>query len=172
MKKENKIKYLIFALILIIIDQTSKFWIASNIPLYEIKYDFFNGILRIIHVQNPGVLFSIGNNLPTLIRIIAFIILPIIILFFVLRFILFDKSLTNLQRWALSGILAGGIGNIIDRIFRPNGVIDFIDIKFYGLFGLDRWPTFNFADSCGVVFGIVLFVTLIFDNKKRRENGI
>ena len=39
------------------------------------------------------------------------------------------------------GIVGGGLGNLVDRFFRKEGVVDFIDVKFYGLFGLERWPT-------------------------------
>ena len=59
------------------------------------------------------------------------------------------------------GIVGGGLGNLIDRFFRPAGVVDFIDVKFYGLFGLDRWPTFNVADAAVVVCGILMVVSFI-----------
>ena len=47
----------------------------------------------------------------------------------------------------------------MDRLFRVRGVVDFIDVKFYGLLGFDRWPTFNLADSTVVVAGILLIVS-------------
>ena len=72
-----------------------------------------------------------------------------------------SNDFTKLQRWAIAGIVGGGIGNLIDRIFRPEGVVDFIDVKFYGLFGMERWPTFNVADSAVVVCGILLIVSFI-----------
>jgi signal peptidase II len=65
--------------------------------------------------------------------------------------------LTSLQRWAITGIIGGGAGNLIDRIFRPDGVVDYISVKFYGLFGFDRWPTFNIADA-SVVVCVFLFL--------------
>jgi signal peptidase II len=60
------------------------------------------------------------------------------------------------------GILGGGLGNLADRIFRPAGVVDFIDVKFFGIFGFERWPTFNIADSAIVVCGILLLFTMLF----------
>ena len=60
---------------------------------------------------------------------------------------------------SVCGIVGGGIGNLIDRFFRPEGVVDFIDVKFYGLFGMERWPTFNVADSAVVVCGILLIIS-------------
>ena len=54
------------------------------------------------------------------------------------------------------------------------GVIDFIDVKFYGIFGLKRWPTFNVADSAVVVCGIMLvisFIVAVIKGRKQPEAG-
>ena len=71
----------------------------------------------------------------------------------------------------MAAITGGGIANCLDRFFRPGGVIDFIDIKFYGILGLERYPTFNIADSSVVVGGLLLVYTLVRDeflsNRKR-----
>jgi signal peptidase II len=64
------------------------------------------------------------------------------------------------------GIIGGGIGNIIDRIFRTDGVVDFVSVKFYGLLGMDRWPTFNVADSSVVVCFLILLVTMLIPKKE------
>ena len=83
-----------------------------------------------------------------------------------------SNDFTRLQRWAVAGILGGGIGNIIDRIFRPDGVVDFISVKFYGLLGFERWPTFNLADSSVVVCCILLLVSIIAGSVKNREKTV
>ncbi|HOX92234.1 MAG TPA: signal peptidase II, partial [Spirochaetales bacterium] len=67
-----------------------------------------------------------------------------------------------LQGAELAGIIGGGMGNILDRIFRADGVVDFLSVKFYGLFGLERWPTFNVADATVVVCGILLAASTLF----------
>ena len=72
-----------------------------------------------------------------------------------------NNEWNKLQRWAIMGIVGGGLGNLIDRFFRAEGVVDFIDVKFYGLFGLERWPTFNVADSAVVVCGILLIISFL-----------
>lgn len=86
-----------------------------------------------------------------------------------------NKSWTKLQCWAIMGIVGGGLGNLVDRFFRKEGVVDFIDVKFYGLFGLERWPTFNVADSAVVVCGILLIISFIAltiqDERKKKENN-
>ena len=53
------------------------------------------------------------------------------------------------------------MGNLIDRFFRPAGVVDFIDVRFFGILGMDRWPTFNIADMSVVVCGIMLLLSFI-----------
>ncbi|WP_461252145.1 signal peptidase II, partial [Treponema sp. R8-4-B8] len=78
-----------------------------------------------------------------------------------------SDEFTPIQRWALAGIIGGGIGNIIDRIFRSDGVVDFISVNIYGLLGMQRWPTFNIADSSVVVGCILLLVTMFFTPKKK-----
>jgi len=158
----------------IILDQVTKFIIANNWPIdrHNIIADVFNnGFLRIIHVRNPAIAFSLGNNLPDFIKPIAFIILPILVLGFLIWYFLKSNEFSLLQRWTAAGIIGGGMGNLIDRIFRPQGVVDFIDVKFYGIFGWERWPTFNFADASVVVCCILLFITLLLDFKKTKKEA-
>jgi signal peptidase II len=69
----------------------------------------------------------------------------------------------------VAGIIGGGVGNLIDRVFRPEGVVDFIDVRFFGLFGLDRWPTFNVADSSVVVCGALLAASILAHRKDAHE---
>jgi len=152
-------------------DQVTKAIIANNWPISRsVIYDVFNnGFLRIIHVRNPAIAFSMGQNLPDFLKPIIFIILPILVLGFLIWYFFKADDFTFLQRWAIAGIIGGGIGNIIDRIFRPEGVVDFIDVKFYGLLGMERWPTFNLADSSVVVCCILFFITLFIAIKKPQE---
>jgi len=146
---------------IILADQITKAVIVATIEPYRIGVSLWDGFLRIIHTRNLGIAFSLGGNASGGFRAVVFTLLPIIVLGVLVLFYFKDKSLTRLQRWAVAGILGGGAGNLIDRIFRSDGVVDFIDFKFFGIFGLDRWPTFNVADSSVVVCGILLFVSFI-----------
>ena len=158
----------------IALDQITKAIIANNWPVdrrYIIADIFNNDFLRIIHVRNPAIAFSLGNNLPDFIKPVAFIILPILVLGFLIWYFFRSNEFTLFQRWIAAGIIGGGLGNIIDRIFRQEGVVDFIDVKFYGIFGWERWPTFNFADASVVVCCILLFITLLLDIKKTNKRA-
>lgn len=71
------------------------------------------------------------------------------------------RGLTPLLRWAMGLILGGGTGNLIDRIFRPEGVVDFISVNMYGLFGMERFATFNIADSAITIGEILLVIGIL-----------
>ncbi len=171
MKKDLKSKLLPFILtfLVIILDQITKMLIVSNIPPYSIGAQFFGDFLRIIHVSNTGVAFSVGATWSDTLRRLLFALLPLIVICVVITIYFRNKDWTKLQRWAIMGIVGGGFGNLIDRFFRSEGVVDFIDVKFYGIFGLERWPTFNVADSAVVVCGILLFISFIVSAKQEKK---
>ena len=172
---KSKVIPLVLTAAVIILDQISKILVCKFIPVNTIGAQIFGDFLRIIHVRNPGVAFSFGAAWSDSLRRVAFSVIPIVVLGIVLAVYFRNKDFTQVQRWAICGVIGGGFGNIIDRIFRPAGVVDFIDVKFYGLFGLERWPTFNIADSAVVVCGIMLvisfLISIIKENKNERRNG-
>lgn len=153
------------ALFIIILDQITKMAVVASIEPYSVKYSFFGSFLRIIHVRNKAIAFSLGHSLPEAARTALFSLLPLVILAALVIYVLKTDEVTLSQRWYLAGITGGGFGNLIDRFFRPEGVVDFIDVKFYGIFGLERWPTFNVADSSIVVFGALLFLSMVWVKK-------
>jgi signal peptidase II len=148
--------------ILIIADQITKLIIMNTIELHTIGFSAFDGFLRIVHTRNLGIAFSIGRGFSETLRSLLFILIPLAIMAGLVVYYFRTDELTRLQRWAVAGILGGGLGNQVDRVFRSSGVVDFIDIKFFGIFGLERWPVFNIADAGIVVSGIVLVISIIF----------
>ena len=168
-KIQSKLWPLSLTLFIIILDQITKTLVVKNIPLHTIGTEFFGDFMRIIHVSNNGVSFSVVAPWSDIVRFSAFVIVPLVVI--VLVFIVYfrNNEWTTLQRWAIMGIVGGGIGNLIDRAFRAEGVVDFIDVKFFGIFGLDRWPTFNVADSSIIICGILLAITFIISIKKEKS---
>jgi len=159
--------------IIILADQCSKSFIAAKWPIGTMITDVFNnGFLQIIHVRNKVIAFSLGQNLPDSVKPALFIVLPLLVLAVLLWYYFKSNDFTNVQRWAVAGIIGGGIGNLIDRIFRSEGVVDFISIKFYGFLGFERWPTFNIADSSVVVCCLLLFATILFSFKKTKSEEV
>lgn len=176
MDKNFKSKILPFSLAILVIalDQITKTIIVKNIPVYTIGAQYFGDFLRIIHVRNTGVAFSMGAGWSNTIRAIMFRLIPLIVIGLVCGIYFRNNDFSKLQRWSIAGIVGGGLGNLIDRFFRPAGVVDFIDVKFYGLFGLERWPTFNVADSAVIVCGILLlisFIAMTIKDEKARKNA-
>jgi len=156
---------------IILADQITKAVIVHIKPEQGLIKDVFNNnFLWIYHVRNKAIAFSIGDNFPDFIKPVLFIAVPILVLCFLLWYYFKSDEFTYIQRWAAAGIIGGGFGNIIDRIFRPDGVVDFLSVKFYGILGFERWPTFNIADSSVVICCIFLFITVfVTSGKKKKE---
>jgi signal peptidase II len=175
MKIESaKLKPFMLTAIVLLIDQLSKAIIAINWPGdgILIKKVFGGDFLWIYHVRNKAIAFSLGQGIADGIKPILFIVFPLIVLGLLVWYYLKSDEFTRLQQWALAGIIGGGLGNIIDRIFRPDGVVDFISVKFFGIFGWERWPTFNAADSAVVVCGILLIISMFLPQKNGAKDSI
>ncbi len=66
---------------------------------------------------------------------------------------------------SLALVCAGAVGNVIDRIRSPRGVVDFVDVGI----GSTRWPTFNVADSAITVGAIALAVSLWLEGRAQER---
>jgi len=163
-KKTHLYPFIITALT-VVFDQLTKYLVVKSIPLQGVGFTMLNDFFRIIHVRNLGMAFSMGHDLSTNLRTIGLIVLPLIVMAVVVVYFFKTDELTLFQRYILCGILGGGIGNVaIDRIFRPEGVVDFISVKFYGFLGMQYFPTFNIADSVVVVSGILMLISIIIQS--------
>lgn len=155
--KENKklINLCIIIIIAVCIDQIVKFVIIKN--LYNSSITILNGILNFTYVENTGGAYGIGNG-----NIMMFIIINIIIIALIIKFVISNKKeIYNRTLVSLGLIIAGGIGNLIDRIFR-GFVVDYIDFS-----PLVKFPVFNIADIC-VVLGILIIIISILGRKDER----
>lgn len=148
-----------FAALLIIFDQfikklaVEKLQPKSSIPVIK---DFFH----FTYVENTGAAFGVmDNRAGILILITSLAILVAVIL------ILFKKIKSPFLIWTISLIIAGGVGNLIDRI--ANGyVIDYLDLR------VINFAVFNFADCCVVIGTSLLMIYILFsknDNKSLAE---
>src|SRR5208337_1239766 len=155
---------------IILVDQVAKLVVIRTIPrgtAVSVIGDFF----RLIHVQNPAIAFSIGRGIQAGTRRPLFMLLPLIVIAVLFLYYIFTRDpLTRFQKWCFGALVGGGLGNYVDRIFRPDGVVDFLDFRFYGLLGMERWPTFNLADATVVVAGILLFISFLLPSKKPAGN--
>jgi signal peptidase II len=137
--------------------------------VFEDGPEWTHNLVWIIHVRNKAIAFSVGQDLPETMRPLLFIVLPLVVLGIVVWYYFKSSDFRPIQRWMVAGIIGGGLGNIADRIFRPDGVIDFISVRFFGIFGLPRWPTFNIADASVVICCVVLLFSIIFTPKSKER---
>ena len=148
--KSKKIYFLISAAI-IIIDQFTKQMIVNNIMPYEAIYvlPFFN----IVNVANKGAAFGsmqfMGNPF--------FIVISLIAIAAVIYLLI--KGIED--PLALSFILGGAIGNLIDRL-RFGFVVDFLDV----FIGRYHWPAFNVADSFLTIGIFLILLTNVLSFRK------
>ena len=141
-------------------DQITKMIVSSNFPFAR-PVEIIGDLLRFTYVKNPAVAFSLGRSLSSDVQRYLFFILPFLVLAGLTIYYFTSPDITLPQRWTFAAILGGGSSNLLDRLIRTGGVVDFIDIKFFGIFGLQRWPIFNVADSTVVVAGLLLIITLL-----------
>lgn len=141
--------YLTIVLGLCAIDQMSKYYIVANITLNS-AIDVIPGFFRITYVQNFGAGFSILQNQNTLFLIIT----PIAVIFLIYLLVKTKKE-DIISRCGLLLMIAGALGNFVDRIVNVY-VVDFLD---FVIFGYD-FPVFNIADSY-LTIGVVIFIIAI-----------
>ena len=153
----NKFNLTLFFLFLtlVILDQITKALVINFFDLYDSVV--LLPIVNLTFVVNYGFAFGLLNN-PSLNQILVSLVILAIIIYFLYLLI---KTQDKIFQLTLTLILAGALGNFIDRIFR-GFVIDFIDIYI----GKYHWPAFNIADSCITVGFVVLMINILFLNKK------
>ena len=153
----NKFNLALFFLFLtlVILDQITKALVINFFNLYDSVA--LLPIINLTFVVNYGFAFGLLNN-PSLNQLLVSLVILAIILYFLYLLI---KTQDKVFQLTLTLILAGALGNFIDRIFR-GFVIDFIDIYI----GKYHWPAFNIADSCITVGFVVLMINILFLNKK------
>ena len=148
--------YIFLFLILLIIDQYSKFIVDRTLSVGEtipIIDNFFN----LTYVQNRGVAFGLFQGKIDIVSILAIIAIGLILFYFFKNF----KKISFLERIAYTMIFSGAVGNMIDRIFRAY-VVDMLDFR--GIWSF----IFNFADVWISIGVVLIIVEHIFFNRKKR----
>lgn len=188
---------LIISLPLIILDQISKWWVVFTFKdpgqfhnpeapgIY--KMVIIDDFLNFIRVHNQGVAFGMGNGsswAPIVFLIVPFVALALIT-------ILWRKNVfVGISKYAAPLLIAGIIGNLIDRLFQgfwlegakglsfwerlsQGYVVDFIDVKMpfripfiEKLMPTNHWPSFNVADSCICIAATLLFISAFRPEEK------
>ena len=139
------IYYILLKVSIVFADQLTK-WLAVISLKGEESFPFWEGVFHFTYVENTGSAFGMLKDH----RWVFMSVSTVVIVAALLIFFIYYKKLTPLMRWAISFLVAGGIGNMIDRVFLGY-VVDFLD------FTLIDFAVFNVADSF-VCIGAGLFV--------------
>lgn len=161
-KQRSGLSLLWLTLVVLIIDQLTKYLTIQMLDLYE-SYQvlsFFN----FTYARNYGAAFSFlgeaGGWQKYLFTAIAFV---------VSAYLLYSMKTTSAtERWmntAYALVLSGAIGNVLDRLLFGY-VVDFLDFDL----GFYRWPTFNVADIAIFIGAAMIIIDSIFWAEKREKN--
>ncbi len=146
---------IILILILVFIDQISKYWILSFLELGE----SFNLLpfLDLTLIFNSGIAFGLLDNLGNLGSWLLYLLVSGIIIYFTYLTL---KAESKTESLIMLLILSGGLGNVIDRTIYGY-VVDFIHFNFNGY----SVYVFNFADSL-ITVGAILYIWFFFIRNK------
>ncbi|MEM5105997.1 signal peptidase II [Enterococcus faecalis] len=148
--------YFLISALLVGLDQGSKYLTVQNISLGETK-EFIPGFLSLTHLRNTGAAWSLLEG-----KMIFFYVITVIVSVVIIYLLIKNYKKSIWYSVGLSFVLAGAIGNFIDRV-RLGYVVDMLQTDFM------NFPIFNVADSTLVVGVICIFIYLILDEKAAKE---
>ncbi|MBN2245357.1 MAG: signal peptidase II [Candidatus Aminicenantes bacterium] len=151
--------YYLLILGIVAIDHLTKFMIVANLSQFQ-SITIIPGFFKLVHVKNNGAVFGFLSNsgkpwVFTVLTIVSSMALLLVIYYFHIV-----SAKDKVFKFALALILAGALGNLIDRIIRGY-VVDFLHfyVKKW------QWPSFNLADSC-ITIGAIILLYIFFIRKK------
>lgn len=140
-------------IVLVVADQVSKYLVVNNMKLHD-SIEIIPGIFQFTYIHNDGAAFGSLDNARW-----VFMILSTVAIIAIFVYLFWKKPKNIIQLSALTLIVAGGIGNMIDRV-RLGYVIDFID--FCAVPAIWPW-IFNVADSCVTIGCVMLAFWMILE---------
>ena len=136
---------------IVCLDQVSKALVQQSLALHETR-SVIDGVLSLTHVRNRGAAFGLLSDADLPFQAALFAVVSVAALVAIVVYALRLPPRSGLPRAGLSLILAGAIGNLIDRALLGY-VIDFVDVYWRS----HHWPAFNVADSA-ITLGVVLLL--------------
>jgi len=140
--------------VLILFDRLTKLWALNSLALGQPRPLIGNAI-RLTRVHNIGGAFGIFPGSGTL-----FVVVSALIALVIIGLLLSRRLESWLLRLGLSVVLAGAIGNLIDRV-AYGYVLDFFELR--------GFPVFNLADSCVTVGAILIIIYVLFGGERDRS---
>lgn len=143
--------YGLIIVLLVIGDQSLKYWVTNNIQLGAVD-NLIPGIISLTNLRNIGAAWSILEGQQWFFIIVS-IIAIVLILFFLWRY----RSNWKFS-WPLVLVLAGTIGNFIDRL-KMGYVVDMFQLDFI------NFPIFNIADMCLTIGVVLMIIAILFEDE-------
>ena len=150
---------IVCGILILIFDQITKFYIISNFKLGQ-SANFLDRFIEITYIHNRGGAWGMLSGYTGLLLTVTILIMLLCVVLLV-KFALNNKLL----HWAFSLVIFGGVGNLIDRIFRDGNVIDFLHFEFW-----PQFPVFNIADCAIVIGACLLILYYIIDTFREIKN--
>ena len=147
---------IIFVLSLVGVDQLIKYFVIEHLKPIGV-FELLEGFIRFRYVENTGAVFGSFASHTAVLTVVSIILLVVTVYFLVTQ-----KNKSKLVSFTLLLMIAGGIGNIIDRI-RLHFVVDYIEPTFID------FAVFNFADCLITVGAFVLMIYLVIDIVKEEK---
>ena len=144
--------------LVVVFDQWTKNLVRDNLVLGEtwMPWEWLAPYARIVHWQNTGAAFGLGQNLSWIFATLAFVVVGAIIYYFPQV----DRS-SWLIRLALGLQMGGALGNLIDRLMLDMHVTDFVSVG--------RFAVWNIADASIFVGTLILILGVWLEDKKQKE---
>ncbi|MDR2861839.1 MAG: signal peptidase II [Syntrophobacterales bacterium] len=155
--------FLITILVIFTMDQLTKWWVVDSMSLHE-SIPVLEGFFHLTYVRNPGAAFGFLAGMDPLFRSIFFISANIMAMGLILFYLFKTDQRSSLLILGLSLIMAGALGNLMDRL-RFGEVVDFLDF----FLGSWHWPAFNVADAAITTGALLLIREILRADKKSKE---
>lgn len=148
--------------VVLVLDVITKVIVQRTLPEYRpipVLGDFF----RLTYIFNPGAAFGLHLGEGSRFIFMALAIVAVAVLFVFYRH---TSASDRVRLFAIALVSGGAIGNLVDRVREPRGVIDFLD---FGV-GTVRWPVFNVADIAVTCGAVLLAISLWREDQRIRAD--
>lgn len=149
--------YIITGILVLAVDFISKMLVSRNMNLYE-TIEIIDGVFSLTYIRNKGMAWGMLQNQRWI-----FIIATVVVVAFIIGIAIKYGKVHPTLNLGMALTVSGAIGNLIDRIFYPEGVIDFLHAEFID------FPIFNVADIAVCVGAGLIMIYIIFFEKKKES---
>jgi signal peptidase II len=157
--------YLLIVVCVVLLDQLTKRAVQRSIGLHESR-PVIDGLLSLTHGRNPGIAFGVLSEGGLPFQAVALTLLGIVAVVALSAYAMRVPPDQKLRLTALSLVVGGAIGNLVDRV-RYGSVVDFIHVYWR----THQWPDFNVADSAISVAVVLLILEGFVSHRQEAAGG-